>query len=62
MTTQRVDHRGDMEVGVGVDPADHLERVDRSGLCHDGHRCPLVVLKRGGGTRQQTVDKTVMGA
>jgi hypothetical protein len=58
-----VDHRGDMEVRVGVDPNSHRERLDGAlVLCDDGHRCPLVVLNGWAARCQQTVDKTVMGA
>ena len=63
VAAQRVDHRRHVSVGVGVDPKGYLEHVDMDvGICDDGHRCPLVVVERVGSTRQQPVDKTVMGA
>jgi hypothetical protein len=63
VATQRVDHRSDMGIGVGVDPEGDLEGVDGGGwVCDDGHRCPLVGSERVGSTRQQPMDKTVMGA
>jgi hypothetical protein len=65
VTAKRVDHRGDVEVSMGVDPEGHAEHVDacgQAGICDDGHRCPLVGTERAGSTRQQPVDKTVMGA
>jgi hypothetical protein len=63
VAAKRVDHRRDMRIGVGVHTEGDAEGVDgHGGVCDDDHRCPLVGSERVGSTRQQPVDKTVMGA
>jgi hypothetical protein len=63
MSAERIDHRRDVRVEMGVDTETDLECVDGGGsVCDDGHRCPLVGLNGVGSTRRQPVDKTVMGA
>ena len=56
VTAERVDHGSDVEVGVGVDTAGHLELLNSGRMvCDDGHVVLSLLLNGLGSTRQQTV-------
>ena len=56
VTAQRIDHCSDMEVGMGVDTASHLELLNSTRtVCDDGHVVLSLLLNGRGSTRQQTV-------
>lgn len=62
VATQRVDHGGDVSISMGVDPGG----TSRTSTL-DGRSATMVIAasrcaERVGSTRQQPVDKTVMGA
>ena len=63
VAAERVDHGSDMEVGVGVDTAGHLELLNREQMvCDDGHVVLSLLLNGWAARASRRLDKTVMGA